>query len=230
MKVLVELDAGLLQLVDAEARAAGAGAGVPRLKVVRELIVEGLRARAAGRGEEFPEVEAWRPQDELAAALRAHECTDRCVPAAVCGRASLTPGYAPCRRPPHEEGPCAHERAPQILSSCWISGQDMIGVDSSMKEGTIIVSRPVRTAHEVVTCSVSDEGLDRLRRAYPDGIPPGEVITLSGDEIESRVDGRVLDYKTRSSGKAESKTVSEIASLAQTVAEERMRDRVAKPV
>lgn len=179
MKVLVDLDEGLLQLVDAEASAAGA----TRLKVVRELLVEGLRARAAGRGEEFPEVEAWCPQDELVVALRTHECTDRCVPAAACGRASLTPGYAPCRRPQHDDGPCAHERAPQILSSCWISGQDMIGVDSSLREGTIIVSRPVRTAHEALT---------------------GKHASLL--------------------------TVSSIASEAQTVAEERMRDRTAKPI
>jgi hypothetical protein len=27
----------------------------------------------------------------------------------VCGREALTPGYAPCSRPPHKDGPCAHE-------------------------------------------------------------------------------------------------------------------------
>jgi hypothetical protein len=27
----------------------------------------------------------------------------------VCGKESLTPGYKPCKRPPHADGPCAHE-------------------------------------------------------------------------------------------------------------------------
>lgn len=39
-----------------------------------------------------------------------------------CGRKSETPGYLPCRRPPHDDGPCAHE--PNVKTALEILKND----------------------------------------------------------------------------------------------------------
>ncbi len=117
-KVLLELDEGLLSLVDAEA------VGGTRLATIRMLLVEALEGRARDRGEELPRIEPWTP--ELQGTWR--------------------PGI--------DYGTDESIRTSGQAAEVTSLGKEIISVKFSENK-TVIRSRPVRTAHEVVTSGAS---------------------------------------------------------------------------
>lgn len=214
MKVLIDLDEGLLSLLDAEA----AFFGQTRLRTLRKLLTEALRARARVRGEEFPEVEPWTAG----------------VAYSRCGRPSLTPGYAPCRRPPHEDGPCAHDLSFETCDRCssgdacerretcfadaeavYRKGTDVIAARVNDGTQAVILSRPARAAHEAIA---------DVSPSIGQAIASAPVVSDSCIH-EPIARGIAVDHSVITST-----SVSSISSEAQTVAEERMLDRTAKLV
>lgn len=194
MKVLIDLDEGLLSLLDAEATFFGQ----TRLRTLRKLLTEALRARARVRGEEFPEVEPWTAG----------------VAYSRCGRPSLTPGYAPCRRPPHEDGPCAHDCFADA-EAVYRKGTDVIAARVNDGTQAVILSRPARAAHEAIA---------DISPSIGQAIASAPVVSDSCIH-EPIARGIAVDHSVITST-----SVSSISSEAQTVAEERMLDRTAKLV
>jgi hypothetical protein len=155
-KVLLELDEGLLLLVDAEA----AFFNQTRLRTLRKLLLEALETRAKVRGEEIPKIEPWAPGEAPAIDYGTDESIQTSGQAVV----TVSQLSAPVKYP-----------APRIN----VLGGDIISVRFSEENGTVIKSRPVRTAHESVTGFQSVTGY-----TLPQHVTAGEAQTPAEVRIE----------------------------------------------
>lgn len=154
-KVLLELDEGLLSLVDAEA------VGRTRLTTLRTLLVEALEARARDRGEELPRIEPWTAGVDYGVYL------GPCVGAELIKFSEVA----------HTDRADLITDAEIVVSS--LPGKDVISVSLNEGNETVIRSRPVRTAHESVAGFQSVTGY-----TLPQHVTAGDAQTPSEERIE----------------------------------------------
>ncbi len=169
--ILLELDAGLLGMVDAEASSSSR----TRLDTLRALILLGLGKTAQARGEEVPEAVTWQSQaswykDPVISGVL-HECDVYVTSEEIRENARIPEGMTKIEKGTRIPMPILTEEEHTALmeqfealqreqSEIQIHSFNAQPIQIPEKEGTAIVgasglartlAKPVRTAHEALT-------------------------------------------------------------------------------